>query len=147
MQAIEVAMSPTADNNYISIADWITCINSDHQMIFDFFQNCITQNLILNQFTIVADGISDKTTYYAVDVEKAETFQELFETQALNFSFKTMSMKQFWNAFKFDIDFKLEEIDFDAVPELLDLVNKDTGEIWTTKFPLINPYDNHGNLQ
>ena len=103
--------------------------------------------LVLNQFTIVADGISDKTTYYAVDVKKAETFQELFATQALNFSFKTMSMKQFWNEFKFDIDFKLKVIDFDTVPELLDLVNKDTGEIWNTKFPLINPYDNHGNLQ
>ena len=62
MQSILVRMTPTVDNNHVSIADWIACINSDHSKIFNFFQDCIDQGLILNKFTIVADGINDITT-------------------------------------------------------------------------------------
>jgi hypothetical protein len=58
-----------------------------------------------------------------------------------------MSMKQFWNKFKFDIDIDINKIEFDTVSNLLDLVNTTTGEIWNTKFPLTSPYDHEGNLQ
>jgi hypothetical protein len=146
MTAIDVIMTPTADNNHVSIANWVDCINFEYLKIFNFFQHCIDQNLILNKFDIVANGVSDITSYYAVDLEKAEIFQECFENQPLNFSTKQMSMKQFWNKFEFDIDIKLKKINIDDF-NLLELVSKDTGEIWTTKFPLITPYDNHGNLQ
>jgi hypothetical protein len=147
MQAIEVVMSPTAENNHVSIADWITCINSDYSTIFDFFQYCVAQHLILNKCTIVADGICDTTRYYAVNEQNARIFQELFETHVLDFSCKKMSMKQFWNKFKFNIDIKLNEVNFDSELDLLDLVNNNTGEIWNTKFPLIYPYNEYGNLQ
>ena len=140
-------MTPTVDNNHVSIADWIACINSDHLKIFNFFQDCIDQGLILNKFTIVADGINDITTYYAVDIDNAKLFQTRFETQNLDFSTQSMSMKQFWNKFKFDIDIDINKIEFDTVSNLLDLVNTTTGEIWNTKFPLTSPYDHEGNLQ
>jgi hypothetical protein len=69
------------------------------------------------------------------------------ENNLLNFSVGQLSIKQFWNKFEFNIDFELKEIDFINKIDLLDLVNYDTGEIWTTKFPLTNPYDSEGNLQ
>jgi hypothetical protein len=58
-----------------------------------------------------------------------------------------MSMKQFWNQFQFDIEIFQRSVDFDTVSNLFELVNKNTGEIWTTKFPLMYPYDDQGNLQ
>lgn len=147
MQSISVCMTPTADNNHVSIADWITCINSNHLEIFNFFQDCIDQGLILNKFTIDADGANDITTYYAIDVDSAKLFQNRFETQTLNFSTQSMSMKEFWNKFKFDIDISVNKIDFEPLSDLLVLVDNTTGEIWNTKFPLTSPYDHEGNLQ
>ena len=147
MIAIDIVMTPAANNNHVSIANWTACINSDHSVIFDFFQSCIDQNLILNKFNMDADGVNDTTTYYSASVENARLFQEQFENQQLAFSVNQMSMKQFWNQFQFDIEIFQRSVDFDAVSDFFELVNKDTGEIWTTKFPLIDPYDNQGNLQ
>ena len=147
MTAIDIVMTPTASNNYVSIEGWIACMHSDHLVIFDFFQNCIDQNLIINKINIDVDGISDTTIYYSSGIENAKLFQEQFENQQLNFSIKPMSMKQFWNQFQFDIDIFQRSIDFNTVSNLFELVNKDTGEIWNTKFPLGNPFDEHGNLQ
>jgi hypothetical protein len=145
--AIEVAMRPMVGYDHTTIAKWIAHINVEYQIIFDFFQQCIEQNLILNKINMEADGVNDTTTYYAIDLENAKLFQERFEHQLLFFSSEKISLKQFWNKFEFNIDIKLKEIDFDTVLDLLDLVNKNTGEIWNTKFPLIDPYDYEGNLQ
>ena len=147
MIAIDVVMMPTADNNHVSIANWVACINLDHSVIFDFFQRCVDQNLILNKFSMDGDGINDTTTYYSASVVHAGLFQQQFKNQKLDFSVNQMSMKQFWNQFQFDIKIVQRSIDFDTVSDLFKLVDKDTGEIWTTKFPLINPYDDQGNLQ
>lgn len=147
MTAIDIVMTPTANNNHVSIASWIACINVDHPVIFDFFQSCVHQNLILNKFCIDADGVNDTTTYYSDSIENAKLFQEQFENQQLNFSINPMSIKQFWNQFQFDIDIFQRSVDFDTVSNLFELVDKSTGEIWNTKFPLINPYDHEGNLQ
>jgi len=147
MTVIEVGMTPTVNNDHRSIASWLSCINSDYQFIFDFFDECVDQKLIINKISIEVDGVTDFTKYYTTDYKKAQDFKQKLESHQLNFSVGQLSIKQFWNKFEFDIDFKIKETDFDTVPELLDLVNKDTGEIWNTKFPLINPYDNEGNLQ
>ena len=147
MTTVEIGMTATVNNNHNSIANWLSCINSDHELIFDFFDECVSQKLIINKISIEVDGDTDLTKYYATDYEKAQRFKQAFENHQLNFSVGQLSMKQFWNKFDFDIDFRLEEIDFDTVSNLFELVNKSTGEIWTTKFPLINPWDNEGNLQ
>ena len=147
MTTVEIGMTATVNNNHNSIANWLCCMNSDYQFIFDFFQNCIDQNLIINKINIDVDGISDTTIYYSSGIKNAKLFQEQFENQQLNFSIKPMSMKQFWNQFQFDIDIFQRSIDFNTVSNLFELVNKDTGEIWNTKFPLGNPFDEHGNLQ
>ena len=147
MIAIDVIMTPAANNNHVSIANWTVCINSNHSVIFDFFQSCVDQNLILNKFGMDGDGVYDRTTYYSASVEDAQVFQEQFENQQLTFSVNQMSMKQFWNQFQFDIEIFQRSVDFDTVSNLFELVNKQTGEIWTTKFPLTYPYDDQGNLQ
>ena len=147
MIAIEIRMAPTVGNNHVSIADWIACINSEYNLIFDFFDSCINQNLIMTAIHVDTDGVADLTKYYAIDYEKANCFKQAFENNLLNFSVGQLSMKQFWNKFEFGIDFEFKEIDFINNIDLLDLVNYDTGEIWNTKFPLIIPYDHEGNLQ
>jgi hypothetical protein len=147
MIATNIVMTPTVDNNHVSINSWISSIHSDHPVIFDFFQNCIDQNLILNKINMDVDGVSDTTTYYSSNIKNARLFQEQFENQQLNFSIKPMSMKQFWNQFQFDIDIFQQSIDFNTVSGSFELVNLDTREIWSTKFPLTNPFDEHGNLQ
>lgn len=147
MTTVEVGMTPTVNNDHRSIAGWLSCINSDYHLIFDFFDECVDQKLIINKVSIEVNGVTDFTRYYSTDYKKAQDFKQKFENHQLNFSVGQLSVKQFWNKFEFDIDVKLKETDFDTVPELLDLVNNDTGEIWNTKFPLINPYDNEGNLQ
>lgn len=147
MIAIDIVMTPAANNNHVSIANWTACINSDHSVIFDFFQSCVDQNLILNKFNMDGNGVNDTTTYYSISVENARLFQEQFENQQLTFSVNQMSMKQFWNQFQFDIEIFQRSVDFDTVSNLFELVNKQTGEIWTTKFPLTYPYDDQGNLQ
>jgi hypothetical protein len=94
-----------------------------------------------------ADGLNDTTTYYSASVGNARLFQEQFENQPLVFSVNQMSMKQFWNQFQFEIEIFQRSVDFGTVSDLFELVNKDTGEIWTTRFPLIDPYDDQGNLR
>ena len=147
MTAIDIVLTPSTDNNHVSIANWTACINYDYPVIFDFFQGCVDQNLILNKFDIIGDGVVDTTTYYSTGTENARLFQEQFENQQLAFSVHQMSMKQFWNQFQFDIEIFQRSVDFNTLSNLFELVNKDTGEIWTTKFPLMYPYDDQGNLQ
>lgn len=142
MIATNIVMTPTADNNHISINGWVSCMHMDHSVIFDFFQNCVDQNLILNKINMDVDGVSDTTIYYSSSIENANLFQEKFETQQLKFSIKPMSMKQFWNQFQFDIDIFQKFIDANSVTGSFELVNNITGEIWNTKFPLMdNPYN------
>lgn len=147
MIAVDIIMTLADNNNHVSIANWTACINSDHPVIFNFFQSCIDQNLILNKFNMGGDGVNDTTTYYSASTENAQLFQEQFENQLLAFSVNQMSMKQFWNQFQFNIEIFQRSVDFDTVSDLFELVNKDTGEIWTTKFPLTYPYNDQGDLQ
>jgi hypothetical protein len=81
MTAIDVVMTPAGNNNHVSIANWTECINSDHSVIFDFFQSCIDQDLILNKFNMDGNGVDDRTTYYSASTENARLFQEQFENQ------------------------------------------------------------------
>lgn len=147
MHAIKVQLSVNPRNNFVSIGNWVSCINSSHREIFDWFTTLIDRNVIINKIHIDADGTTDTTFYYANSDKNARLFVDKFQNQSLNFSVGPLSMKQFWNKFEFDIDFELEKIDFNNTLDLLDLVNPSTGEIWNTKFPLVNPYNEHGNLQ
>lgn len=115
--------------------------------MFDFFQECIDQNLIVNKFSLTVDGVRDLYRYYSPDQTQAEIFQEKFKNMPLNFSKEKFSMKEFWNRYEFEIDISLKEIDFDNEKELFDLINKDTGEMWATTFPLGGPLDNYYKLE
>ena len=115
--------------------------------MFDFFQNCIDQNLIVNKFSLHVDGVRDLYRYYSTGQTQAKIFQEKFEHMPLNFSKEKFSMKDFWTRHEFDIDISLQEIDFDNEQELYELINKDTGEMWATTFPLGGPFDNYFKLE
>lgn len=146
MHTITVTMTPADGNNHVSIGLWIECINSCWSEIYDFFNDCINEKLIINQCMIDADGINDKTTYFSPNHTTAQIFQNRFEEQKINFLGDKLSMKQFWQKYKFDISIATHTIDTLPTNGMLELIDYSTKEIWNTKFPLPDPYDHLGNL-
>jgi len=145
--AVEVYCWPTDQCDFVAVQKWTEFICVEYPAMFDFFQDCIDQNIVLNKFNLIVDGTVDLWRYYCINQTQAEIFQEKFENMPLNFSLEKFSMKEFWNRHKFEIDISLREIDFDNEKELYDLINKDTGEMWATTFPLGGPLDNYFQLE
>jgi hypothetical protein len=144
---VEVYCRPTKKCDFVAVRSWTEFICAEYPAMFDFFQECIDQNLIVNKFSLTVDGVRDLYRYYSPDQTQAEIFQEKFKNMPLNFSKEKFSMKEFWNRYEFEIDISLKEIDFDNEKELFDLINKDTGEMWATTFPLGGPLDNYYKLE
>jgi len=147
MIAINIYCVPTKNCDYPVILKWTDFVGKEYPVMFEFFQDCIDQNLILNKFTLIVDGIRDNWRYYATDVANAEVFQQRFESMPLNFSKEKFSMQQFWNLHEFDISIDLSKVDLDAEKNLVELVNKHNGEMWSMTFPLIGPLDNYHKLE
>lgn len=147
MIAVNVYCVPTKNCDYPAVLKWTEFIGIEYPVMFDFFQDCIDQNLILNKFTLIVDGVRDNWRYYATDVANAEVFREKFENMPLNFSKEKFSMQQFWNRHEFDIKIDLTQVDLDHEKNLAELTNKDTGEIWATTFPLNGSLANYYILE
>lgn len=147
MIAVNVYCVPTNNCDYPAVLEWTNFINTEYLVMFDFFQDCINQNLILNTFSLSVDGVQDSYRYYATDRTNAELFREKFENMPLNFSKEKFSMQQFWNRHEFAIKIDLTPVDFDHEKNLAELINKDTGEIWATTFPLNGPLADYQKLE
>jgi hypothetical protein len=147
MIAVNVYCVPTKNCDYPVILKWTNFLDIEHPVMFDFFQDCVDQNLILNKFTLIVDGVRDTWRYYATDVAKAEVFQQKFQSMPLNFSKEKFSMQQFWNRHEFDISIDLSLVDLDAEKNVVPLVSKDPKEMWSMTFPLIGPLDHYDKLE
>ena len=147
MIAVEIYCKPTKKCDFVAIQNWTEFICAEYLAMFDFLQDCIDQNLIVNKFSLTVNGVTDLWKYYSPDLTSAEIFQEKFNNMPLNFSKEKFSMKEFWNQHEFEIDILLKEINFNNEKELFDLINKDTGEIWATTFPLSGPFDQYHVLE
>ena len=148
MIAIEIHHRPNKNCDFFAVSGWTEFICTEYPAMFDFFQECIDQHLILNTFSLTVDSTVDVFKYYSTDTEKAQIFQERFENHHLNFSKEKFSMKEFWNRYQFDIEIKLNPVDFDNQQDLFDLVNKDTGELWATTYPMGGgPFDTYFALE
>ena len=130
MIAIDVTMSKKDKTPFDSLVDAKPLVSQSHKNIFDFFQNCIDQNLVLNAtYDIVNEALTEnKTRYFSTTVENAQSFQNAFTDMSADFS-----MKKMWDEHGFDISVEQHEIDFDTVGDSVELIGSQ-GEIWGQKF-------------
>jgi hypothetical protein len=130
MIAIDVTMSKKDKTPFDSLVDAKPLVSQSHKNIFDFFQNCIDQNLVLNASCNISQDtkINDITRYFATTIENAQTFQNAFADMSAEFS-----MKKMWDEVGFDISFEQHEVDFDKELGVMDLISSD-GRIWATQF-------------
>jgi hypothetical protein len=145
--AVEIYCKPTKKCDFVVVQSWTEFINAEYPVMFDFFQECIDQNLIVNKLALNVDGVTDLWKYYSSNQAQAEIFLEKFKNMPLNFSKEKFSMKEFWNRYEFEIDISLSEVNFNIEKELFDLINTDTGEMWSTTFPLNGPLADYYNLE
>ena len=145
--AVEVYCKPTEKCDFVSIQSWTEFICAEYPAMFDFFQDCINQNLIVNKIALTVDGVTDLWKYYSPDQKQAKIFLEKFKNMPLNFSKEKFSMKEFWNRYEFEIDTSLSEINFDNEKDLFELINTDTGEMWATTFPVYGPLVDYYQLE
>jgi len=147
MIAIDTFMQPMPGFEDEAEENFIEFCSTTHPDIFEFFLDCVDQNLILNKFTLIVDGVRDNWRYYATDVAKAEVFQQKFQSMPLNFSKEKFSMQQFWNRHEFDISIDLSLVDLATEKHVVPLVSNDPKEMWSMTFPLIGPLDHYTELE
>ena len=130
MIAIDVTMSKKDKTPFDSLVDAKPLVSQSHKNIFDFFQNCIDQNLVLNASCNISQDtqINDITRYFATTIENAQAFQNAFADMSAEFS-----MKKMWDEVGFDISFEQHEVDFDKELGVMDLISSD-GRIWAAQF-------------
>jgi hypothetical protein len=128
MIAIDVAMTPKNIADIIDRDIIIQMIVPSYQHIYDFFKNCIDQNVLLNVAAVSEEPSVNVTTYFATTIENAQAFEQVFSDMSAEFS-----IKKFWSQHDFDISISHHEIDFDTVDDTFELIGP-RGEIWGQTF-------------
>ena len=130
MIAIDVIMTTKDKTSFDVLQDALPLVTQSRENIYNFFKNCIDQNLVLNAtYDIVNEALTEnKTRYFSSTVENAQAFQNAFTDMSADFS-----MKKMWDEHGFDISVEQHEIDFDKEYDVNDLINPD-GNIWSTEF-------------
>ena len=130
MIAIDVIMTTTNKTSFNVLQDALPVVAQSRENIYNFFKNCIDQNLVLNAtYDIVNEALTEnKTRYFSTTVENAQAFQNAFTDMSADFS-----MKKMWDEHGFDISVEQHEIDFDTVGDSVELIGSQ-GEIWGQKF-------------
>ena len=128
MIAIDVAMTPKNIADIIDRDILIQMIVPSYQHIYDFFKNCIDQNVLLNVAAVSEEPSVTVTTYFATTIENAQAFEQVFSDMSAEFS-----IKKFWSQHDFDISISHNEIDFDTVDDTFELIGPQ-GEIWGQTF-------------
>ena len=129
MIAIDVTMS-TKNNEDLIVDDTVVLIEESYQNVYDFFKNCIDQNVLLN-ITVdvpIEESSTVITRYFATTKENAQTFEQAFSDMTAEFS-----MKKFWDYHGFNISVSHHEIDFDTVDDTFELVGSQ-GQVWGIPF-------------
>ena len=130
MIAIDVTMT-TKNNNEFIFENVIPIVSQSRDNVYNFFKNCIDQNILLNAAVDIETGdLSKKTTrYFSTTVENAQAFQTAFEDESAEFS-----MKKMWTNHGFsNIEFVQHEIDFEQEYNVYELVSEN-GDIWSLEF-------------
>ena len=131
MIAIDVTMTPKNIVNIFDVDTTTQMIVPSYHHVYDFFKNCIDQNILLNVIVDVVPDMSSAiiiTRYFATTIENAQAFEQVFSDMSAEFS-----MKKFWDQHDFDISLSHYEIDFDTVDNTVELIGP-RGEIWGQEF-------------
>jgi hypothetical protein len=130
MIAIDVILSKKDKTPFDVLEDGLPVVAQSRENIYNFFENCINQNLVLNATYDTSNDthIENITRYYATTVENAQAFQNAFTDMSADFS-----MKKMWDEHGFDISVEQHEVDFDNEYDVNDLITAD-GNIWSTEF-------------
>jgi hypothetical protein len=130
MIAIDVIMTTKDKTQFNVLEDAFPIVTQSRENIYNFFKNCIDQNLVLNAtYDIANDALTEnKTRYFSTTVENAQAFQNAFTDMTADFS-----MKKMWDENGFDISVEQHEVDFDKEYDVYDLISAD-GDIWATSF-------------
>ncbi len=130
MIAIDVIMTTKDKTSFDVLQDVLPLVTQSRENIYNFFKNCIDQNLVLNAtYDIVNEALTEnKTRYFSSTVENAQAFQNAFTDMSADFS-----MKKMWDEHGFDIYVEQHEVDFDKEYDVYDLISPD-GDIWSTEF-------------
>jgi hypothetical protein len=130
MIAIDVVMTKKDKTPFDILEDGLPVVTQSRENIYNFFENCIDQNLVLNAtYDIMNDTqMENKTRYFSTTVENAQAFQNAFTDMSADFS-----MKKMWDEHGFDISVEQHEVDFDKEYDVYDLISAD-GDIWATSF-------------
>jgi hypothetical protein len=130
MIAIDVIMTTKDKTQFNVLEDAFPIVTQSRENIYNFFENCIDQNLVLNATYDIANETltENKTRYFSTTVENAQAFQNAFTDMSADFSLKKM-----WDEHGFDISVEQHEVDFDKEYDVYDLISAD-GDIWATSF-------------
>ena len=113
-------------SDFESGEDYIySIIRESYHKIYNFFQTCVEQNLVINATMCISDL---ETRYFATTIEDAQAFQSAFTDMSADFS-----MKKMWTENGFDISIEQHEVNFDDEFDVIELINP-IGQIWGTDF-------------
>jgi hypothetical protein len=134
MIAIDVTMTTKDKTQFNVFEDAWPIASQSRDNVYNFFKNCIDQNIVLNAAVDVEiEDLSKKITrYFATTVENARAFQTAFEDVSAEFS-----MKKMWTDHGFDISVEQHEVDFEQEYDVYDLISAD-GNIWGVDFEIFN---------
>ena len=137
MIAIDTRIQPfegqeiEADKNYQNIF-----LSESQPDLVAFMQECLDQELVLNSAGYSAQenyyNFDDHgiIRYYAIDLEKAESFIAKLTDMSANFS-----VKKFWAENKFNFFVEHSTVNFDAEHIAFEVVDASTSQVWGTNFP------------
>jgi hypothetical protein len=130
MIAIDVIMTKKDKTPFDVLEDGLPIVTQSRENIYNFFENCIVQNLVLNATseTLNETLTENRTRYFSTTVDNAQAFQNAFTDMSADFSLKKM-----WDEHGFDISVEQHEVDFDNEYDVNDLISPD-GTIWSTEF-------------
>ena len=130
MIAIDVIMTKKDKTPFDVLEDGFPAVTQSRENIYNFFENCINQNLVLNATSDILNETltENKTRYFSTTVDNAQAFQNAFTDMSADFSLKKM-----WDEHGFDISVEQHEVDFDNEYDISDLISPD-GTIWSTQF-------------
>lgn len=142
MIAIDTYIRPMLGFEDECLAHWTEFLsNNSNENLYNFFNDCINQNLIINLFLWVPHELPltlniGLLRYYSQDLSTATLVKEKFEDPTASFS-----LKKFCNQMKFDfVCSDPKEIAFDEDPSdgFLPVIGPAENCVWDLNFPMFN---------
>ena len=127
----EISVTNTYDHDRDPASDPETVVRTvlkEHHATFrNIFKQCIDDSVILNAVKHELTDVDDVsvTKYYSVTQDQATEFVRRFRDTS-----QLLCLENVWNSANGQITFEVNEIDFNTVYDVLELVNDDPNYCW-----------------